>query len=47
MQNHFKKAGEKNIKQALKCFRNARTGRRARQGDKWLGFGSRNAKKQA
>ena len=32
---------------ALKCFRNAQTGRRAGQGDEWLGLGSRSAEKQA
>ena len=49
MQNHFKKAGAGIIGQALnalKCFKNGHTGKERKQGDKWLGLGSRSAKKR-
>jgi len=47
MQNHFKKQGGRNINQALKCFKNAQTGKERKQGNKSIGAGSRCAEKQA
>ena len=42
----LKTARGRNAKQVLKCFKNGHTGRRAGQGDKSIGLGSRNAKKR-
>jgi hypothetical protein len=43
----IKIAGAGIIGQALKCFKNGHTRKEKGQGNKWLGFGSRRAKKQA
>lgn len=34
MQNHFKNCRGENVKQALKCFKNAQTGKERKQGNK-------------
>ena len=43
---HFKKQGGRNINQALKCFKNAQTGKERKQGNKSIGAGSRSEKNE-
>jgi len=43
----LKKARGRNVKQVLKYSKNGHTRKEKGQGNKWLGFGLRSAKKQA